>query len=134
MSKLYLDIERIKASAKDEFCIVTLKRNKIYDFYNVKNISPLCLPENPSEVFEGKTATVLGFAYTKDFQVLAKTRNDNKKMISRLIISKGFNFKSTRNCYSEIHVLRNEVFLKYVTDDDISTACNYAMGWSGLLI
>ena len=101
MSKLYLDIERIKASVEDEFCIVTLKRNKIYDFYNVKNISPLCLPENPSEVFEGKTATVLGFGYTKTFQVLAKTRNDNKKMISRLIISKGFYFKSARNCYKE---------------------------------
>ena len=35
--------------------------------------------------------------------------------------------------YSEIHVLRNEVFLKYMTDNDIYTFCNYALGWSGLL-
>ena len=96
----YMDVERIKPSANNDFCIVTLKINKLYKIH-IKNISPLCLPANPSNEFEGRTGTVHGFGYKENFPTLGKERNNAKRMISRLKESKNFDFYSTRNCFKK---------------------------------
>ena len=98
VAERYLDIERVKLSADDEFSIVTLKKNEIYDVRGVKNISPFCLPENPADEFEGESGKVFGFAYTEFFPNLAKTRNTNKVMIERKASVKGFRITSAREC------------------------------------
>ena len=98
VAERYLDIERVKLSADDEFSIVTLKKNEIYDVRGVKNISPFCLPENPADEFEGESGKVFGFAYTEFFPDLAKNRNRNKVMIERKASVKGFRITSAREC------------------------------------
>ena len=98
VDKHYLDIERVKLSEDDNFAVVTLKKNEIYDLRRVKNISPFCLPENPANEFKGDSGKVLGFAYTENFPNLAKQRNQNKLMVERKAAVKGFTISSAREC------------------------------------
>ena len=97
VDKRYLDIERVKLSPDDNFAVVTLKKNKIYDIRGVKNISPFCLPENPADEFEGKAGKVFGFAYTENIQQI-KDRNTFKLMIERKASVKDFTISSAREC------------------------------------
>ena len=115
----YLDIERIKPSPDTDLCIVTLKRNEAYDHFNIKNISPLCLPANPGDDWEYKNdgndqlVKVFGFGYTKDYPELAKERNTQKQMIERVIEYRTFMIKPMRKCFEQfgrldLKTIRNE--------------------------
>ena len=98
VDKHYLDIERVKLSEDDNFAVVTLKKNEIYDIRRVKNISPFCLPANPANELKGHSGKVLGFAYTENFPNLAKQRNRNKLMVERKASVRGFTISSAREC------------------------------------
>ena len=115
----YLDIERIKPSPDTDLCIVTLKRNEAYDYFNIKNISPLCLPANPGADWEysnngnDQLVKVFGFGYTKDYPELAKKRNTQQKMIERAIEYRTFTIKPMRKCFEQfgrlaLKTIRNE--------------------------
>ena len=95
----YLNIERIKTDENDEkndFCIVTLKESV------KRNISPFCLPKEPSDLYakssgyhEGKT---YGFGYTKEFQNEAKSVDEFYKMKQRDIEFKKESVYSVNQC------------------------------------
>ena len=98
VDKHYLDIERVKLSEDDNFAVVTLKKNEIYDIRRVKNISPFCLPATPANELKGHSGKVLGFAYTENFPNLAKQWNRNKLMVERKAAVRGFTISSAREC------------------------------------
>ena len=95
----YLDVERIKPSANNDFCIVTLEKNRVYDYFNVKDISPLCLPAEPGGDYDGRIGKVFGFGYTENFPDTIIQRRDADKMIERHIRGVSFHVNSTSKCY-----------------------------------
>ena len=104
---------RLKISPHDYFSIQRVKVDKNYDFSvvtldkSVPDISPLCLPNEPSDKYMntwGSTSGTFhqgksfGFGYTKQFQNEVKRVGDVHMMKQRMIGSKQFDVIPISEC------------------------------------
>ena len=96
----YFSVQRVKVDKNYDFCVITLEKS-------VPDISPLCLPTEPSDKYmntwgspsgsfhRGKS---FGFGYTKQFQNEVKQVGDVHMMKQRMIGSKQFDVIPISEC------------------------------------